>query len=415
MHYKKLELNHWQQFENVQLDFHERLTVLTGANGSGKTTILSLFARHVGWTISSLSTPKQDIKTKAIRFCTRIFKGEDRSQTPSIGQLIYSNGVVSNLVIPTQDSAQYQIQIQNQQGVHCIYIPSHRAVFRYQAVGNIPTAKKTKHSAFTEVSNVYKQQYLGNGTRPCSLMMKNALIGWAINGYGVTNTNNKVIMARDVEQISFFEGFQDILRKILPPSLGFKEIEIRNMEIVFVCNDGNDEFLLETASGGISALIDIAWQIYMYATKEHSDFTVIIDEVENHLHPTMQRSILQNLLDAFPQARFIVSTHSPLIVGSVRDSAVYVLKYNEGKKIQSTRLDLVGQAKTASEILDEVLGVSFTMPVWAEKNVTSIIEKYISAPITKSSLSDLRKELTESGLGKLLPYAIQEIAEKGDD
>ncbi|MBP7722945.1 MAG: AAA family ATPase, partial [Alphaproteobacteria bacterium] len=42
-----------------------------------------------------------------------------------------------------------------------------------------------------------------------------------------------------------------------------------------------------------------------------------IDEVENHLHPSMQRQVLGDFLEAFPNVCFIVSTHSPLIVGSV--------------------------------------------------------------------------------------------------
>ena len=63
MFFSKLKLNHWQQFENIDLDIHERLTIITGSNGCGKTTLLNLFAKHSGWQGSSLSTPKKDKKT----------------------------------------------------------------------------------------------------------------------------------------------------------------------------------------------------------------------------------------------------------------------------------------------------------------------------------------------------------------
>ena len=133
---------------------------------------------------------------------------------------------------------------------------------------------------------------------------------------------SKQIMPTDSEQKENYEGFQEVLRKVLPKTLGFNEFEIRNMEIVFICNNGNDEFLLETASGGISAIIDLAWQIYMFNVNEKDEFTVIIDEVENHLHPSMQRSILPDFINAFPNATFIISTHSPLVVNSVKDSRI---------------------------------------------------------------------------------------------
>ncbi|WP_410210710.1 AAA family ATPase [Aquirhabdus sp.] len=269
-------------------------------------------------------------------------------------------------------------------------------------------------TAFEEVSNTNRDRYFGGSANSTSFLMKNTLIGWAINGYGVRN-NNKVIMYQDNEQIQYYEGFQAILKKILPKTLGFKELEIRNMEIVFVCNNGSDEFLLETASGGISALIDIAWQIYMFASKENSYFTVIIDEVENHLHPTMQRTILQDLLDAFPSARFIVSSHSPLIVGSVKNSSVYALTYNDDKKIQSRKLDLLGEARTATEILDEILGVSFTMPIWVEEKLNIIINKYSSMSLQKNDLLSLRQELSEAGLERMIPFTLQSIMEKTND
>ena len=71
-------------------------------------------------------------------------------------------------------------------------------------------------------------------------------------------------MPPDADQVASFEGFQNVLRKILPKSLGFEELEIRKMEILFICNNGRDEFLLETVSSGISTIIDMAWQIYIF-------------------------------------------------------------------------------------------------------------------------------------------------------
>ena len=244
--------------------------------------------------------------------------------------------------------------------------------------------------------------------------MKNTLMSWAIQGYGIQN-NGKEIMPKDEEQIRHFEGFKNVLKSILPKTLNFEDFEIREREIVFICNHGKDEFVLEQASGGISALIDIVWQIYMFSTDEKTDFVVIIDEVENHLHPTMQRQILPDLIKAFPNARFVVSTHSPLIVGSVQDSNIYVLRYNDEGKIVSEKLDLVNQAKTATEILDEVLGVSFTMPVWAEEKLETIVKKYSGKDVNKLELTQMRNDLKDIGLEKLMPEAICNVMDTKND
>ncbi len=413
MHFKQIEINEWQQFERISIQFHDRLTIITGANGCGKTTILNLLAKHFGWNYILLATPRAEKSTGLMKFVQRIVKGNDASAANSIGSISYSNGTSAALTIPQNNSATYAIEINGRQPIKCFFVPSHRSIFRYQQVTSIPTTKKDRLNAFNEASNATQTRYAG-GNDQSSFFMKNTLIGWMIHGYGVQRNGNS-IMPPDAEQVRNFEGFEDVLKKILPKTLGFQKLEVRNMEIVFVCNDSRDEFILETCSGGVSTLIDIAWQIYMFATKENGEFTVLIDEVENHLHPTLQRRILQDIIDAFPYARFIVSTHSPLVVSSVKDSFVYALKYNNDRKIESMLLDFQGKPKTAAEILDEVLGVSFTMPVWVEEHLHRIINEYASKPVSPDYFNDLRIELKSIGMEKLLPIAMTAILDQRND
>lgn len=404
MRFKKLTLNHWKQFEKLDIDFHDQLTVLTGANGAGKTTILNLLSPHFGWSTIELATPAKDEKSGFIKFFSRFFTKPIESTDNKVGQLTYTQGAPADINIPNNDAAQYQVGLQPRQAVKGFNIPSHRPTFHYQPVTQLALEKRDKSQAFQLVSNSSKNRIVGGGDKPSSYYIKETLLTWNIFGYGNPE------MEADKEYMGYYEGFQVVLKKILPKTLGFEKFSARKSEIVMVTSSG--EYMLDGCSGGISALVDLSWQIYMYSTQEKEQFTVLIDEIENHLHATMQRAILPDLILAFPNVQFIVSTHSPLIIGSVKNSNVYALRYNENKKIESELLDLENKAKNATEILNEVLGVSFTMPIWVENTLNDIVKKHSGQEMNENLFEKMRNELKEVGLEDLMPLAIKDTLKK---
>jgi len=58
---------------------------------------------------------------------------------------------------------------------------------------------------------------------------------------------------------------------------------------------------------------------------------VLIDEIELHLHPRWQRDVLPRLLDTFKNCQFVVTTHSPQVIGEVKADCVRFLEYGDGK------------------------------------------------------------------------------------
>ena len=402
-YFSRLEINEWQQFRTVDIEFHERLTIITGANASGKTTLLNVLARHANWNLPSLATPvRSKVSNSVLGFFTWVLRRARDSQGNQIGTLTYNTRDRAKILVPEVSAAAYLLQIEEMSSVPCFFVPSHRSIYRYGLVGRISTGRLTKQQAFERVQESTRSGYIGGGEPASIFHMKDVLISWSIFGRG------NVDMVADKELEIFYDGFQETLRKVLPPTLGFRRFAIRSMEIVLECESG--EFILDGASGGLNTLIDLAWQIFMYGTGENDGgFTVIIDEVENHLHPTAQRRLLSDLLGAFPKARFVVSTHSPLIVNSVRESAVYALRYDDSKRVWSERLDLVNQAKGATQILNEVLGVSSTMPLWAERELDGIVSRFASMPISESSFDLLRSQLAKIGLADYFPQTLGKI------
>ena len=84
---------------------------------------------------------------------------------------------------------------------------------------------------------------------------------------------------------------------------------------------------------------------------------LLIDEIENHLHPTWQRRVIPALLEHFPGLQIFATTHSPFVVAGLKAGQVHLLNRDaSGVVTASTSTeDIVGW--TADEILRTMMGV----------------------------------------------------------
>ena len=64
-----------------------------------------------------------------------------------------------------------------------------------------------------------------------------------------------------------------------------------------------------------------------------TEAVVLIDEVELHLHPGWQQHILPDLMSTFPNAQFVVSTHSPQVLSTIHPQHVVELATENGNII----------------------------------------------------------------------------------
>ena len=144
----------------------------------------------------------------------------------------------------------------------------------------------------------------------------------------------------------------ECVRKAVVRSLGPKgcgiidDMDIRHNdgEVFFHYCDGREvrsNLLSDGYRRLVSIVVDIAFRCallnkVMYGDEayKHTHGTVIIDEIDEHLHPELQVRIMKALHETFPKIQFIVSTHATLEMSSVEtneDNVVYKLEYKDGK------------------------------------------------------------------------------------
>ena len=415
--FTRLSIKDWRQFSNIDIVFHEHLTVLTGANGAGKTTVLNLLSKSTGWNPQFVSSYEKDekgvskyfnsLKSLGQKLFIKLTSTNDKQAIKNkLGELEFSDGVICDLVLPDNiTNGTYGIEVKGGKTEKGVYVNSHRPNFPYKAVKSVPTSVATRQQIYSKYNEFNKtfvfDTYRNANEVSATSLIKETLASLAIFGYG----NQSVIPNETARKL--FEGYVNILRIVLPPKLGFENISVNIPEVMLCTKTGN--FPIDAVSGGISSIIDITWQLYMFADTSES-FVALIDEPENHLHPELQKSFLGNLIKAFPNVQFIVATHNPFMISAVKESNVYVLDYNEEHKVFSTKLDYVNRAGTSNAILREVLGIDTSIPFWAENHLKQIIREYLAKDFTQDNLDNLRREMEEIGLAEFIPDTISQIA-----
>ena len=263
----------------------------------------------------------------------------------------------------------------------------------YQQIANIPTNPQGHQQHYQEFRQLLLQTYGSANVRNPGYVLKQSLISLALFGYG----NDAV--ERNEEYLEMFERFQAVLSIILPESIGFQRMEIRMPDVVLITKSG--EFSLDAMSGGISSIFSMAWQIQMFSA-ESAGCTVIIDEPENHLHPSMQRTFLPNLEKAFPDHKFIIATHSPFIVTSNPNANVFGLIYNEENRVKSRHLSEVDLASSSDRVLRDILDVPSTIPIWVEEEIRKVFEKHSHVADDGTRASEIFEDLRRMGINDSL-------------
>ena len=137
---------------------------------------------------------------------------------------------------------------------------------------------------------------------------------------------------------------------------------------------------------------------------------LLIDEVENHLHPTWQRRVIPALLEHFPGLQIFATTHSPFVVAGLRAGQVHMLKRDaDGMVTASTNeSDIIGW--TTDEILRTFMGVdepTDQLTVNRANRLRELRGQETLSDNEEEELSELRRQVNEDFISSSTPMEAQ--------
>lgn len=132
----------------------------------------------------------------------------------------------------------------------------------------------------------------------------------------------------------------------------------------------------------------------------NSEAVILIDEIDLHLDPTWQATVVKGLRDAFPRAQFVLTTHSEQVIGSVPAGSVRKLVAGEGEVLVENVP--FAEGATSERILIELMGAKERAGQVADGENTKHLAEYVAMVSRGDGATDAAKALREK-LEKALP------------
>ncbi len=340
MKLERLSLANCGGFEQINIDFEQDVTLIAGVNGVGKSTLLRLIAVLLSKTNRGLLLSRE-LPLKLSR--DDVFVGADAA------------------------SARLSFDIAERKLIADLNVKLNRKQFeKFDLIG---LSDKTSHQNMLSVLYSPKRQLPG---KPRSLPQAKP--------FDPSIAYGRALHDREVELREFMHWFRtqeklgsseprrlkvlDALRAVvsdLVPEFTNLRIE-ESPRLGFVVDKCDRPFFLHQLSDGERGLLALVFDLtrrLAIANPESDDpiaegaALVMIDEIELHLHPKWQRDILGRLRGIFKNCQFVVTTHSPLVLGEVEARCVRFLEFQDGKVVVTTPTESYGM--DANRVLQELM------------------------------------------------------------
>ena len=394
----------------IEFSLNKNTTLLLGINGAGKTSILNSIFASIGYCISDIEKNKIQelgISSKTISIGSEFlnvnseFKLENNKlnliDSYKIGYRLLQNGQ-TNIIGSHIDNIKHYISKKSSD-----YDNGILPVFRYfQSEKNIDSDKGIVNS---QKFNNIDSRNIGYNNNASKGMLIEEVTSFLINQFNIEN-QYKI----DNKDFGFETKVGAYLRETLnkfTTILYGKDIKIKvqgskfssGQSIVVTKEKEKEELEFSQLSSGekyvISLVLEIIYRIVILNPRATDynivDGIILIDEIENHLHPKWQLTIIKALETCFPNIQFIVSSHSPLIASSVRKEQIIALSNFE--IIPNEELPDV-YTGTADELLDKILNSDIQISEYKdERNSIDILINLFEFNKAEKELTKLKEKI----------------------
>ena len=374
---EKLSLANFRGFEQIDLTFDPRVTVVAGVNGVGKSGILHalsvLFSRSlpeftpstakaISFTDDDIHHGKPSLETSAIfavadqrcHINVQRVRNDDDSGDRSL--LLLENVRTESRDTGDLDAA----KTETERALRALRDrANHPLAIYFSPRRQLPGKPKTipKPEPFSP-----KQAY------PFALEDRDVTLREFMYWFRAQETLSE---SEDDNRQQVLNRLREVMTTFLPE---FTNLRLETSPVRMLVDKEGVPLMLNQLSDGERGMLAILFDLtrrLAIANPESADpvtdgmAIVMIDEIELHLHPMWQRQVLNRFAETFTRCQFVVTTHSPLLLGEVTGESVRFLYRDNGKVASWTPEHALGL--DANRILEDYMDVKARDPQTAER------------------------------------------------
>ena len=342
MHISQIHLKNFRCYQDVEIEFHPRFNIFVGINGTGKSSALEALRIAIGSLFLGVDKYKDKIASPGIsQDDVRLFGLEQ--QYPVV---ISSKGVIEDF---SADGVSRVVEIEwerslttkggatrsaNAKEMKEASVRMQEAIRRHGEKHNIPLVayystdrfKKEKKDVGVEPDGSRLRGYY-NALDPLTNIKFFLDLYYTETLSALQHNTPSVILQAVNEAVKKCVDCDELM------------FDIKSQELLLVQHNMPKGMPFHLLSDGVRSMLalvmEIAFRCYLlnpHLGKEAALLTsgvVLIDEIDLHLHPAWQKRVVGDLRSAFPNIQFIVTTHAPLVIGSLRDGKIFTIKDNQ--------------------------------------------------------------------------------------
>ena len=394
MHLKSITLKNFRCFDELHLELHPRLTVLVADNGGGKTSVLDAIAVGLSSVLRYFSTADQ-------RLSGRRIADRDFLLVPIKDHLGNERWVASDytqISVETMEGLKWRVRrFSKKKGKRLASRARILTSYCNAVLDSLKSENREPLPIFAYYgarrgwiqrrSSESKVDY----TQPTSALVGaleslgdfTEMLKWFYLEENFELRKNKGRPPENFSESPALFAVRTAIKRILEGHYTEPHFNSKNQFVVKE-KDGPRELQISQLSQGYQSMFALAMDFarrlavgnsHMFSAEDklggfgYAPAIMLVDEIDLHLHPSWQQRVLGDLMRTFPNTQFIVTTHSPQVLTTVKNESIRILaKDHEDKWVASTPVEQTRGVESA-DALHSAMGVDPVPPVEEAKQL----------------------------------------------